>query len=155
ELVAIGKDMEQRCPGAYLLNYVNPMSMLTRILSLSCPKIHTIGLCHNVQYAIQDITRWIGCQRRDLRYLAAGVNHMTWFLRLEYRDGRSAYPDLVRAAEDESIYRSRTVQFELLKHFGYWTTESSGHCAEYLPYFMTRDADRESMGLKSRQTSPD
>ena len=31
ELVAIGQDMERRCPGATLINYVNPMSMLVRV----------------------------------------------------------------------------------------------------------------------------
>ena len=94
ELVAIGRDMERRCPGACLLNYVNPMSMLTRILNLACPGIRMYGLCHNIQYGIRELARWLGCSHKDLRYTAAGVNHMDWFLRLEYLDGRDAYPDL-------------------------------------------------------------
>ena len=152
ELVAIGKDMEARCPGAYMFNYVNPMSMLTRILNFSCPGITMLGLCHNIQYTIRDVARWIGCSHRDLRYTAAGVNHMDWFLTIEYLDGRDAYPDLLMAAEREDIYRRRAVQFELLKAFGYFTTESSGHCAEYLPYFAPREADREAVHLKPRLT---
>jgi hypothetical protein len=47
------------------------------------------------------------------------------------------------------------VQLEMLKHFGYWTTESSGHCAEYLPYFMPRETDRKAMGLKPFETTAD
>lgn len=148
ELIAIGKDMEVRCPGATLLNYVNPMSMLTRILTLSCPKIHVIGLCHNIQYGIRDIARWLGVSHKDLVYEAAGINHMDWFLRLEYKDGRNAYPDLLKASENPDIYKERSVQFELLRHFGYFTTESKEHCAEYLPYFDPRKADREAMGLR-------
>lgn len=156
ELVAIGQDMERRCPGAYLLNYVNPMAMLTGIMSLACPKIHVLGLCHNIQYGIRDIARWLKRSHKELRYLAAGVNHMAWFLRLEYLDGRSAYPDLMRVPEEnERAYWERPVQFELLKHFGYFTTESSGHCAEYLPYFMARQADREAMRLPGRKTTPE
>lgn len=151
ELLAIGKDMERRCPGAWLLNYVNPMSMLTRIISKACPEIHVLGLCHNIQYGIRDIARWLGLpSHKSLRYQAAGINHMDWFLRLEYLDGRDAYPDLRRAGDDEERWKERPVQFELLRSLGYWTTESSPHCSEYLPYF-SRTADRERLLLKRRE----
>jgi alpha-galactosidase len=153
ELLEIGHDMERRCPGAYMLNYVNPMAMLTSIINGACPRIHMIGLCHNIQYGIRDIARWLGVSHKQLRYEAAGVNHMAWFLRLEYLNGRNAYPDLVKAQEKPEVYRQRAVQFELLKHFGYFTTESAGHCAEYLPYFMSRAADRAAMNLPGRQTT--
>jgi alpha-galactosidase len=148
EMLAIGREMEKRCPGATMLNYVNPMCMLTRSVALACPKINVIGLCHNIQYAIRDIARWIGVSHKDLVYHAAGINHMTWFLRLEHADGRSAYPDLLKAANNEEIYKERSVQFELLKYFGYFTTESSQHCNEYLPYFSPRRDDREAVGIK-------
>jgi len=155
EFLAIAHDMERRCPGAYVLNYVNPMSMLTRILTLACPKIHVIGLCHNIQYGIRDVARWLGVSHKDLVYEAAGINHMDWFLRIEYPDGRDAYPDLVKAARNPEARKHRAVQFELLDHLGYFTTESSGHCAEYLPYFMHTEEGRASCGLRVRETSPD
>ena len=150
EMLEIAREMERRCPGSYLLNYVNPMSMLTRILDLSCPGVVTLGLCHNIQYTIRDIARWIGRSHKELRYEAAGINHMAWFTRLEYLDGSDAYPDLLAAAGDSGIYSKRAVQFELLKAFGYFTTESSHHCSEYIPYFLPRDRDREAMGLAKR-----
>lgn len=152
ELLAIGRDMEARCPGAYLFNYVNPMSMLTRTLALACPKVHMLGLCHNIQYGIRDLARWLGVSHKDLRYTAAGVNHMDWFLRLEYLDGRDAYPDLRKAIENPDIYRQRGVQFELLREFGYFTTESARHCSEYLPYYLPRPETWEKLGIKPRET---
>ncbi len=152
ELLAIAQDMEKRCPGAYLLNYVNPMSMLTRILTLACPKVNTIGLCHNIQYGIRDISRWLGVDYKNLRYLAAGINHMDWFLRLEHKDGRDAYPDLMKAGENPEIWKERPVQFELLKHFGFFTTESSHHCSEYIPYYLPREDSRASVNFTLRQT---
>lgn len=152
ELLAIAQDMEQRCPGAWLLNYVNPMSMLTRIISKACPNITVFGLCHNIQYGIRDLARWLKVSHKDLKYRCAGINHMDWFIQLQYLDGTSAYPDLLKAAENPEVYRQRPVQFELLKHFGYFTTESSRHCAEYLPYFLPREADRQRIGgLEARQ----
>lgn len=153
ELIAIGQDLERRSPGAVILNYVNPMAMLTRIMSLACPKVTTLGLCHNIQYGLRDIARWLKVPHHALRYTAAGVNHMDWFLRLEYLDGRDAYPDLLKAGETPAIYAERAAQFELLKHFGHFTTESTGHCCEYLPYFAPRTADWKALALKERRPS--
>ena len=156
EMVAIGKDLGKRSPGAYLINYVNPMSMLTRIMNVACPGIHTYGLCHNVQGSYRAIAEWLGVEKHEIRFVAGGVNHMDWFLRLEYVDGTDAYPDLKKvAAENEEIRRKRPVQFELLKQLGHWTTESSRHCAEYIPYFMPREEDREAMGLAVRDVNTD
>ncbi|MFC1736428.1 alpha-glucosidase/alpha-galactosidase, partial [Candidatus Hydrogenedentota bacterium] len=155
ELLDIAEDMKQRCPDAYMLNYVNPMAMLTNIINDACPEIKMIGLCHNIQHGIRELAKWIGVEHKELQYLAAGINHLTWFLRFEYLDGRDAYPDLIKAQEDPELYKGRPVQFELLKHFGCWTTESSGHCAEYLPYFMHRAEERETLGLPGRETVPE
>jgi len=155
EMVAIGQDLERRCPGAYMINYVNPMSMLTRIVALACPKMHMLGLCHNIQYGIHDVARWIGVSHKELQYEAAGVNHMDWFLRIEYLDGRDAYPDLKKAGENPDIYKHRAVQFELLKYLGYFTTESSRHCAEYLPYFYPKEDARAAVHIGVRETVPE
>ncbi|MBI4979102.1 MAG: alpha-glucosidase/alpha-galactosidase [Spirochaetes bacterium] len=156
ELTAIGREMEKRSPGSYMLNYVNPMSMLTRSLVMLCPGIHVIGLCHNIQYGIRDVARFLGVPHKELCYRAAGVNHMDWFLTIDYLDGRNAYPDLVKAMDKSPVMRERfPVQCELLTHFGYWTTESSKHCAEYLPYFMPRETSRASVKIDVRKTTPD
>jgi len=155
ELMAIGKDMERRCAGAVLINYVNPMSMLTRIMSLACPQIRTLGLCHNIQGGIREIAHYIGCNYKDLSFDAAGINHLSWFLRVEYPDGRDAYPDLRAAGEEEANYRRCASKFELLKHFGYWSGEGPQHVAEYVPYFLPREADRESICVSKRERPAD
>lgn len=155
ELVAIGKDMERRCPHAALINYVNPMSMLTRIVSLACPGIRTYGLCHNIQGGIREIAHYVGCSYKDLRFEAAGINHLSWFLSVRYPDGRDVYPDLLAAGEKEENYRRCGSKFELLNQFGYWSGEGPAHVAEYVPYFLPRDADRESIFISKRERPPD
>lgn len=145
ELLAVGQAMERQCPAAALINYVNPMSMLTRMLCLGAPGIRTYGLCHSIQGGISEIASYIGCKRQDLRFTAAGVNHLCWYLTLEYLDGRNAYPDLLKAAEKPENYKRCASKFELLKQFGYWSGEGPWHVAEYVPYFMPRDEDRESI----------
>ena len=155
ELVAIAEDMRRRCPRGLLLNYVNPMSMLTRILRLACPDVGSCGFCHNIQGGIREIAHYIGCHYKELRFEAAGINHLDWFLRVEYLDGRDAYPDLRAAGEKPENYRRCASKFELLKHFGYWSGEGPGHVAEYVPYFLPRDADRESIFVPKREPPPE
>ena len=155
EMLAIGADMARRCPGAVLINYVNPMSMLTRTVNLACPGIRTYGLCHNIQGGIREIAHYVGCDYKDLRFEAAGINHLSWFLSVRYADGRDAYPDLLRAGEVEENFSRCGSKFELLKHFGYWSGEGPAHVAEYVPYFLPREADRESIHVAKRQRPPD
>ena len=35
------------------------------------------------------------------------------------------------------IFALDTVRFEVMKHFGYFVTESTRHMSEYVPYFRT------------------
>ncbi len=155
ELMAIARDMARRCPGGSLINYVNPMSMLTRIMNLAAPEVRTYGLCHNIQGGIREIGHYVGCTHKELRFTAAGINHMCWFLRVEYLDGRDVYPDLLAAGEKPENYKRCASKFELLKQFGYWSGEGPSHVAEYVPYFLPRDADRESIFVKKRKPPAD
>ena len=49
----IAKDMEEVCPDAWLLNYTNPMAILTMGM-LKATKIKTVGLCHSVQVCVRN-----------------------------------------------------------------------------------------------------
>lgn len=129
--------MEQFCPGAYLLNYVNPMSMNTIALVRRAKTVKVFGLCHSVQGAAGQIAKWLDVDFSRLRYYAAGVNHQAFLLKLEY-DGRDLYPELRKLRDKPEIYGTAKVQFEMLRHFGYWVTEGSGHNSEYNPYFRKR-----------------
>jgi alpha-galactosidase len=72
----------------------------------------------------------------EVVFLCAGINHQAWFL--EFRRGREKedlYPLIWEAIERPEIYGQEPVRVELMKHFGYFVTESSGHASEYVPYF--------------------
>lgn len=73
----------------------------------------------------------------ELTYLAAGINHQAWFLRLEH-EGRDLYPVLREHLHQPESLGLEPVRFELLRRFGYFVTESSGHASEYYPYFRNR-----------------
>lgn len=129
--------MEEVCPGAYLLNYVNPMSMNTIALSKRAKTVKVVGLCHSVQHTSRQIAAWIGVPPEKLHFRAAGVNHMAFMLKLEV-DGKDVYPQLFACLDKPEIYKKEKVRFEIMRNFGCFPTESSGHNSEYLPYFRKR-----------------
>jgi alpha-galactosidase len=128
-LLDVCSDMEDVCPDAVLLQYVNPMAMLCWAVARASP-IRTIGLCHSVQGTARDLAADLGVDA--LEYRCAGINHLAFYLELTHR-GRDVYPDL-KAKRD--IPDWNRVRYEVLRHFGYFCTESSEHLAEYVPWFI-------------------
>ena len=129
--------MEKGCPGAYLLNYVNPMSLNTIALNRRAKTVKDIRLCHSIPHTASRLADCIGVDKKQVSYWVAGVNHQAFFLKFEV-DGEDAYPRLMAAMNDPKIYNRDRVRFELLRHFGYFPTESSGHGSEYMPYIRKR-----------------
>lgn len=136
ELVA---DMRAVCPDALLLNYTNPMSILTWAVYRAFPAQKVVGLCHNVQFTAQDLAEYLSVDLSRLSYACGGINHMTWFLKLMV-DGKDAYPALFEAAKNPAIFAKDKVRFELMQHLGWFVSESSEHTAEYTPYFLRDDS---------------
>lgn len=136
-LLPIVDAMEKHCPGAYLLNYVNPMSINTIAAAKRAKTVKVIGLCHSVQGTLRSIASKVGVPFEELRTLTAGINHQAFFLKAEYQ-GQDIYPELFKAMENPEIYNKDKVRFEIMRHFGYFPTESSGHGSEYIPYFRKR-----------------
>jgi alpha-galactosidase len=125
-------------PGCLLLNYTNPMAMNCWAVDRAVGIPH-VGLCHSVQGTSAQLASYTGLPIEDISYLVAGVNHMAFFLKFEYR-GKDAYPLLFKLLEDPSFHHDK-VRFEMMRRTGYFVTESSEHQAEYVPYFIHHGAD--------------
>ena len=130
-------DMEELCPDVWFLNYTNPMAINCRAISRAS-SIRTVGLCHSVQGTAFELSQDLGIPYREIDYLAAGINHMAFYLRFE-RNGEDLYPRLRALAESGAVPDGNRVRYEMLKHLGYFVTESSEHFAEYVPWFIKRD----------------
>ncbi len=128
----MARDMEELCPNALLLNYVNPMAMVCWALGETNVKF--VGLCHGVQTTLDLIAGYVGVPKEEIEYLCAGINHMAWFLKLE-KDGQDLYPILRERFEKPEYYVNEKVRGEVFRHFGYFMTESTGHLSEYVPWF--------------------
>ena len=144
----ICEDILEVCPEAIMLQYVNPMAINTWAISAKYPAIKQVGLCHSVQGTAYELARDLEIPVSSLRYRAAGINHMAFYLNFEQRmeDGsyRNLYPDLLAAyregrAPKPSHWNARCpnkVRYEMMTRLGYFVTESSEHFAEYVPWFI-------------------
>jgi alpha-galactosidase len=132
-LSAITKDMEELCPDAVILNYVNPMATNSIGLGKS-GKIKSVGLCHGVQTTLDLIAGYTDSKKSEIDFLCAGINHMAWFLKIE-KGGKDLYSLFKANCEKPDHYINDKVRIEAMRHFGYFMTESTGHLSEYLPWF--------------------
>jgi len=136
-LLDLCAEMQDLCPDVWFLNYTNPMAINCRAVSRAS-RIRTVGLCHSVQGTAFELSLDLGIPYQEIDYLAAGINHMAFYLRFE-RDGEDLYPKLRALAESGRVPDGNRVRYEVLRHLGYFVTESSEHFAEYVPWFIKRD----------------
>lgn len=120
-------------PDCLLLNYTNPMAMNCMAVEAAVGIPH-VGLCHSVFGTARMLANHAHLPMEDVSYLVAGINHMAFFLKFQYK-GRDAYPLLYKVLED-SKREFELVRYEMFRRTGYFVTESSEHQSEYVPYFI-------------------
>ncbi|WP_297208455.1 alpha-glucosidase/alpha-galactosidase [uncultured Brachyspira sp.] len=133
----IAREIEKYAPNAWLLNYVNPMAMITGFMQ-RYTGVKTVGLCHSVQVCSKELLENLDMHdklegRKDF---IAGINHMAWLLDIRDKYGNDLYPEIRKRAYAKTEKHKDMVRFEYIKRFGYYCTESSEHNAEYNPFFI-------------------
>lgn len=136
----IANDIMDVCPNAWLLNYVNPMAMITGYMQ-RFTGVKTVGLCHSVQSCVPKLlgTFKMEDQLDGCKWNIAGINHQAWLLNLHDKNGKDLYPEIKRRADNNNgEYDDKwdLVRLEMMRKFGYYITESSEHTSEYTPYFI-------------------
>lgn len=140
EMLSICKDIREVAdPEALLLNYANPMAMLT----WACNKyggVNTVGLCHGVQHGHHQIAQALGAEQTgDVDIICAGINHQTWYVRIVYEGREISGSELLAKFEQmPEMVRTEKVRLDMLRRFGYYSTESNGHLSEYVPWYRKR-----------------
>ena len=102
------------------------------------PGTKFVGLCHGVQTTLDLVSGYVGVPKEEIDLLAAGINHMGWFLRMEHK-GEDLYPKFKAICERPEYYINEKVRIEVMRHVGYFMTESTGHLSEYLPWFRSSE----------------
>lgn len=126
-------DVARLCPDALVLNYTNPMSILT-LAATRATGLQVVGLCHSVQGTSRQLAGYLEVPYEELTWRCAGINHNAWFTELS-RGTEDLYPRLREVAQRPEVYERDPVRFEMMLHLGAFVTESSGHFSEYVPYF--------------------
>jgi alpha-galactosidase len=129
-------DVQRLAPRAVIINYTNPMSILT-LAALRSTEQPVVGLCHSVQGTSRQLAKYLDVPYEEMKWRCVGINHNAWFTMLA-RDGEDLYPVLRERARIPEIYEQDPVRFEVMLHLGAFVTESSGHFSEYVPYFRKR-----------------
>ena len=150
-LIDICSEIDQFASDALLLNYVNPMAANCWAIAAGTGLPH-VGLCHSVQGTSELLAEWIKTPYDEVIFFCAGINHQAFFLEFRTKE-EDLYPKVFAAVEDPAIYGQEPVRIDLLKYFGYFVTESSGHASEYAPYFR-KSAKMVNNDLVPRFTDP-
>jgi alpha-galactosidase len=128
---------EVAAPGYMLLNYSNPNAMMTWAAN-HYGKVPTIGLCHGVYHGHRQIAAALGLPQSEVDIVCAGINHQTWYIGIRHK-GEDLTGKLLEAFErDPELRKTEKVRIDMLRRFGYYSTESNGHLSEYLPWYRKR-----------------
>lgn len=92
--------------------------------------------------------------RKEVDVISAGINHQTWFIQIKWRgidfindvgktvtiNGKTVrVPSLLEMFEAHPKFpQTEKVRIDVLRRFGYYSTESNGHLSEYLPWYRKR-----------------
>ncbi len=127
-------------PDCLLLNYSNPNAMVTWAMN-QYGGVPTLGLCHGVQHGHHQIADAFGVPVSRVDIICAGLNHQTWYISAKV-DGVERVHELnEKMSVMPEMQKNENIRLDVLKNFGYYSTESNGHLSEYLMWYRKRPAD--------------
>jgi alpha-galactosidase len=143
-IVEICRDIEKICPKAVVFNETNPLTTICRAVR-KVTKVNIVGLCTGVRGPRRIISNVIGCRPEDVKFISAGVNHLTWILEA-YVNGKDVYPEFkqkIKSMRDEALKYGRPfhayVSVELMETFGLYPVQGDHHISEFFPYFLSSE----------------
>ncbi|MBR3416589.1 MAG: alpha-glucosidase/alpha-galactosidase [Clostridia bacterium] len=150
----IAENIRKYAPGAWVINYTNPMSICTRTLYRVFPEIKAFGCCHEVfgtqEFLAQIVRKKFGITERipreDIKTNVIGVNHFTWITKASWRgiDLFPVYAEYCREnpeGDPEGITQSidlnnhfataEKVKMDLFRRYGLIAAAGDRHLAEF------------------------
>ncbi|OXL87878.1 glycoside hydrolase family 4 [Paenibacillus sp. SSG-1] len=156
-IMECARDVEELCPDAWVINYINPSTVNGIALHRYAPKLKSFALCDShhmphkkAYYAVRagiigDRSGFNEEIDRKFDFRVAGVNHFTWLLKAEF-EGKDVMPLIAeamrKAAGEENNGGDRgakalhndAITYELYDIFGYIPT-CTAHTKEYVRYW--------------------
>jgi len=161
--VALAEQFNRYAPNAVVLNYTNPMTVLTDVLARLCAG-PVVGLCHGLFENMEFLAKLHNIPESEISVRYLGLNHFFWMLDarahgvdlladLEKRLKRKSLSSLMaKILKDPMGYSSdRDVAEELWRMTGVFPYLGDRHTCEYFPQYIT---DRRTMRqYRLRRTS--
>lgn len=155
----MAKKIERLSPGAVVLNYTNPLAVLTKVFH-EVSKLSCVGLCHGIFETYKILTEIFSKKESEIKVNLGGINHFFWIVDLEIGrdDGYKLLKQklklrnlsqLVRQAhKDETGFGSGVkITGELFQHLGYLTYVDR-HISEFFPHYLAPNEQKlEKYGL--------
>ncbi len=121
-------------PECLFLSYGNPNAMLTWAAN-KYGKVKTVGLCHGVEGGHRQIAEVLELPLEEVDIVCAGINHQTWYIQVKH-NGQDMTCKLLDAFEKHEEYsKTEKVRIDMMRRFGYYSTESNGHLSEYVAWY--------------------
>ena len=148
--------MRKVCPGAWLMNFTNPMSILCTYFKNYFPDIKALGFCHQVHGSFGLIAEQLGWEPGDLEVVTAGVNHMNWLFDIRHRHtGKSCLEEFLSKIRESKYWHEnfpsipeQRFSLEVFDVFGTYPVGYDEHIVEYMPFF-SEPGIQKKFGLKS------
>jgi alpha-galactosidase len=128
---------EVAAPDCLFLNHANPMAMNTWAAT-QYGDVRMVGLCHGVGGGHRLIAEVFDLPVAEVDIICAGINHQTWYISIRHKSEDLTGKLLAAIEKHPEHSRTEKVRIDMLKRFGYFSTESNGHLSEYLPWYRKR-----------------
>jgi len=141
-VVEVAREMERVAPNAWAINYSNPEGALCLAIE-QYTSIRTFGLCHGTPDTVKKLAKEVyHVPPEQLRYSAAGVNHLTWITKLEI-GGQDVYPDLPRLLRESGLAAREPISAQLYDIYGLYPAPGDRHVGEFFPFYLKEQVLRE------------
>ena len=129
---------EVAAPDCLLINHSNPMAMSLWAVNRYGHGVRNVGLCHGVEGGHHQIAEALGLPREEVDIICAGINHQTWYVSVKHQ-GQDLTGKLLEAFARHPVFsKTEKVRIDILRRFGYYSTESNGHLSEYVAWYRKR-----------------
>lgn len=161
--VTIAEAIRDHCPGAWVINYTNPMTLCVRTLYEAFPDIRAFGCCHEVfgtqkllAAMLRDMCGIEGVGREEIKVNVTGINHFTWLDSASYQgiDLFPLYRQFVAKYFETGFFEGsdanwmnnvfacgHRVKFDLFRRFGLIAAAGDRHLAEFMPPWYLKDPE--------------